>query len=216
MIDVSQDMDDERSRIVAAGYDSVADEYERLEQDGAEWPRLRRLRTLLAQIPEGGAVLDLGCGNGVPALREIAQRHRATGIDISAVQAARARLNVPGAIVLHGDMADVGLEKASFDAVVAFYAVEHVPRERHAELFGRVHAWLKPGGLFLFTVEARPGFEGVGTWLGEPMFFSQLDEEEMLELLHEVGLIVVSREREQQLEGGSAIEYLWVLARRDD
>ena len=28
-------------------------------------------------------------------------------------------------------------------------------------------------------------------------------------------LAVVSREREEQLEGGSAIEYLWVLARRD-
>jgi cyclopropane fatty-acyl-phospholipid synthase-like methyltransferase len=216
MTDVSRDMDDEPTRIVAAGYDSVADRYERLEQAGAEWPRLRRLRELLLQVPERGAVLDLGCGNGVPALREIARRHRATGVDVSAVQAERARRNVPGATVLNADMAELELEDGSFDAVVSFYAVEHVRRARHAELFGRVHAWLKPGGLFLFTVEAREGFEDVGTWLGEPMFFSQLDEEEMLQLLHDVGLIVVSREREEQLEGGSPIEYLWVLARRDE
>ena len=45
------------------------------------------------------------------------------------------------------------------------------------------------------------------------MFFSQLDEAEMIDLLHESGLTVVSREREEQLEGGSSIEYLWVLAR---
>jgi cyclopropane fatty-acyl-phospholipid synthase-like methyltransferase len=209
-------MDDEPSRIVAAGYDRVADSYERLEQDGAEWPRLRRLRELLLQVPEHGAVLDLGCGNGLPALREIAQRHAATGVDVSAVQAERARRNVPDAIVVHADMAELDFSEGSFDAVVSFYAVEHVPRERHAELFRRVHTWLNPGGLFLFTVEAREGFEGVGTWLGEPMFFSQLDEAEMVDLLREAGLTVVSREREEQLEGGSAIAYLWVLAQRDE
>jgi cyclopropane fatty-acyl-phospholipid synthase-like methyltransferase len=209
-------MDDEPSRIVAAGYDRVADSYERLEQDGAEWPRLRRLRELLLQVPEHGAVLDLGCGNGLPALREIARRHVATGVDVSAVQAERARRNVPDAVVVHADMAELGFSEGSFDAVVSFYAVEHVPRERHAELFRRVHMWLKPGGRFLFTVEAREGFEGVGTWLGEPMFFSQLDEAEMIDLLHEAGLTVVSREREEQLEGGSAIAYLWVLAQRDE
>ena len=208
-------MDDEPSRIVAAGYDRVADGYERLAQQGAEWPRLRRLRTLLLQVPDGGAVLDLGCGNGVPALREIARRHVATGVDVSAVQAERAGRNVPDATVLHADMAELEFVEGSFDAVVSFYAIEHVPRARHAELFRRVRAWLKPSGLFLFTVEAREGFEGVGTWLGEPMFFSQLDEERMVELLHEAGLTVVSREREAQLEGGSAIEYLRVLALPD-
>ena len=120
-------MDDEPSRIVAAGYDRVADSYERLEQDGAEWPRLRRLRELLLQVPEHGAVLDLGCGNGLPALREIAQRHAATGVDVSAVQAERARRNVPDAIVVQADMAELDFSEGSFDAVVSFYAVEHVP-----------------------------------------------------------------------------------------
>ena len=208
-------MDRDPSRIVAAGYDRVADSYERLEQDGAEWPRLRRLRELLLQVPERGAVLDLGCGSGVPALREIARRHAATGVDVSAVQAERARRNVPDATVLTADMAELEFADGSFDAVVSFYAVEHVPRASHAELFRRVRAWLRPGGLFLFTVEARDGFEAVGTWLGEPMFFSQLDEEEMIALLDDAGLAVVTREREEQLEGGTAIEYLWVLARRD-
>jgi cyclopropane fatty-acyl-phospholipid synthase-like methyltransferase len=209
-------MDRDPSRIVAAGYDRVADSYERLEQDGAEWPRLRRLQHVLQQVPERGSVLDLGCGNGLPALREIALRHAATGVDVSAVQTERAGRNVPAATVLTADMAELEFADGSFDAVVSFYAVEHVPRTRHPELLRRIRAWLKPGGLFLFTVEARDGFEGVGTWLGEPMFFSQLDEEEMVKVLFEAGLTIVSREREEQLEGGSAVEYLWVLARRDE
>lgn len=209
-------MEDEPSKIVAAGYDRVADSYERLEQQGAEWPRLRRLRALLRHVPEGGAVLDLGCGNGLPALREIARRYAATGVDVSAVQADRARSNVPEATVLNADMAELELAECSFDAIVSFYAVEHVPRRHHAELFRRIRGWLRPGGLFLFTVEAREGFEAIDTWLGEPMFFSQLGEEELVASLHHAGLGVVSREREEQLEGGKPIEYLWVLARRDE
>ena len=80
-------MGDDSSRIVAEGYDRVADRYEALERE--EWPRLRRLRELLALLPDGALVLDAGCGNGRPALAAIAERHAATGIDVSAVQAER-------------------------------------------------------------------------------------------------------------------------------
>lgn len=205
---------DERSRIVAAGYDRVADDYERLEDPAAPWPRLRRLRELLALVPAGGIVLDLGCGNGLPVLREIARRHVAVGADISAEQVRRARANVPEATVLHADMSELELEAGCFDAVVSCYSIEHVPRERHADLFARIHAWLKPGGRLLFAVEAREGFEAVGSWLEIPMFFSLLDEADMLRILGEVGLRVERRERETQLEGGRPIEYRWLLARR--
>ena len=118
--------------------------------------------------------------------------------------------------MLHGDMAELVLEAGRFAAIVSFYAVEHVPRERHAELFRRCHRWLQPGGLLLFSVEARDGFEDVGTWLGAPMFFSQLDEDELFRALRDAGLTVVSRECEEQLEGETRIEYLWVLAERDE
>jgi len=208
-------MVDDPVQIVAAGYDRVADDYERLEKVGSEWPRLRRLRELLAGVPKGGAVLDLGCGNGVPALREIARRHVATGVDVSSVQAERARQNVPEATVLHADMVETEVADGSFDAIVSFYAVEHVPRERHAEFFARLRSWLRPGGSLLFTVEARGTHDDVvGDWLGAPMFFSQFGPEETVELVRGAGFTVESTEIEPQLEGGTEIEYLWVRARR--
>jgi predicted TPR repeat methyltransferase len=62
--------DEPRNReIVEAGYDDVADRYAELEAAGHEWPRMRWLAKLLAQIEPGRAVLDVGCGNGVPAAR---------------------------------------------------------------------------------------------------------------------------------------------------
>jgi cyclopropane fatty-acyl-phospholipid synthase-like methyltransferase len=207
-------VDDDAARIVAAGYDQVADGYERLEEQGHEWPRLRRLRELLADVPEGGRVLDLGCGNGVPALQEIGRRHQATGVDVSGVQAERARQNVPAATVLHADMVETDFAEESFDAIVSFYAVEHVPREHHAELFRRFHSWLRPGGRLLFTVEARATHDAVGDWLGTPMFFSQFGPEETIELVREAGFTIESADVEPQLEGGTEIEYLWIRARR--
>jgi cyclopropane fatty-acyl-phospholipid synthase-like methyltransferase len=202
--------------MVAAGYDRVADAYERLEEEGAEWPRLRRVRELLALVPAGGTVLDLGCGNGVPVLREIAAHHVAVGVDVSREQVRRARRNVPEATVIHADMSELEFDEQAFDAIVSCYSIEHVPRERHARLFERIHVWLKPGGRLLFAVEARDAFEAVGTWLETPMFFSLLDEDEMLRLLERVGLRVERREPETQVEGGRPIEYLWVLAQRGE
>jgi cyclopropane fatty-acyl-phospholipid synthase-like methyltransferase len=205
-------VDEDSARIVAAGYDSVADRYEALERE--EWPRLRRLRKLLELLPEGSAVLDVGCGNGLPSLAAIAERHRATAIDVSAVQADRARRNVPAATVLHGDALEAVFPDASFDAIVSFYAVEHMPRRRHPELFARFFAWLRPNGLLLFTIEAREAHDTVGEWLGEPMFFSQFSPQETLELLRAAGFEVVSTDLESQLEGENEVEYAWVLARR--
>lgn len=205
---------DERTRIVATGYDRVADEYERLEDPAAPWPRLRRVRELLEQVPEGGTVLDLGCGNGLPVLAEIARRHVAVGVDVSIEQVTRARENVPAATVLHADMSEVRFEPGAFAAIVSCYSIEHVPRERHERLFEDIHAWLTPGGRLLFALEAREGFEAVGTWLETPMFFSMLDEDELARILERAGLIVELRECETQLEGGRPIEYAWFRARR--
>jgi cyclopropane fatty-acyl-phospholipid synthase-like methyltransferase len=205
---------DETARIVAAGYDEVADRYEALEAPDAPWPRLRRLKEVLALVPDGGAVLDVGCGNGLPALAAISRHHRATGIDVSPEQVARARRNVPAATVHEGDLATASLESSSFDAVVCFYALEHVPRSEHAAVLGRFRDWLREGGFLLFTVEAREGHETIGDWLGRPMFFSQAGAEETLELVRAAGFEVLRADEESQLEGGQEIEYLWVLARR--
>ena len=205
-------MGDDSSHIVSAGYHRVADRYEALERE--EWPRVRRLRELLALLPESFGVLDVGCGNGRPGLATIAERHRATGIDISAVQSERARQNVPEATVLQGDVLTTTFEESSFDAIVSFYAVEHIPRCRHPELFGSFFTWLRPGGRLLFTIEARARHDTVGEWLGEPMFFSQFSPQETLELIRAAGFEAISSELETQREGDAEIEYAWILARR--
>jgi len=204
----------ERSALVERGYDVVADRYASLEVAGREWPRLAWLAKLLDGVPEGARVLDLGCGNGVPATRAMAQRHAATGVDVSGAQVERARRNVPEAEFVHADLSEVGFADGTFAAIAAFYVIDHLPREHHAEVLARLHRWLAPGGRLLFTIEPEdePGI--VGDWLGEPMFFSQYDAETTLGLVRDAGFEILERSVASQYEGDHEVAYLWVLAQR--
>jgi cyclopropane fatty-acyl-phospholipid synthase-like methyltransferase len=200
--------------IVAAGYDRIAARYAALEAERSAWPRLRRLEPILAELPPGSPVLDVGCGDGIPALAAIAERHVAAGIDISAAQSKRASQNVPAARVLNGDIAAQDFPANTFAAIVAFYVLEHLPREEHGPLLGRFARWLRPGGHLLLTTESGDEPGTVGEWLDVPMYFSQFDEKRTTELLEAAGFDAIVHEVEAQLEGDREVEYVWFHARR--
>lgn len=203
---------DEVGKLIARGYDRVADAYDALESHAAPWPRLARVRAFIAELPEGSRVLDLGCGNGVPATREIAQRHIAVGVDISPEQISRARVLVPGATFRCADVRDVEFAPGSFDAVVALYLIDNVPRESYPGLFRAIAGWLKPGGRVLLSAE--PGDDPGRTyeWLGVPMFINTVPAAEVARMLEDASLQVVSLQTESQLEGGREIEFAWFVA----
>jgi SAM-dependent methyltransferase len=200
--------------IVARGYDAIALRY-------AEWagrvvsPALDWLRDLEARLPDGADVLELGCGRGVPGTRQLARRHRVTGVDISAVQIELARHHVPEASFVCGDALELEVAPGSFDAVVALYFFGHVPLDEQRELIGRIALWLRDGGLLLATFGAgEPGEEVDADWLGAPMYFASLGGGSYLPLLRELGFEPLREEVVVQQEPGHGdIAFHWVLAR---
>lgn len=200
--------------IVARGYDAIALRY-------AEWagqvesPALDWLRELDAMLPDGANVLELGCGRGVPGTRELARRHRVTGVDISAVQIELARHHVPEASFVHADASELEIAPGSLDAVVALFFFGHVPMEEQRDLIGRIVRWLDDGGLLLATFGAgEPGEDVDDDWLGAPMFFASLGGDAYLPLLRECGLELLRDEVVVQHEPGHGdIAFHWVLAR---
>ena len=198
---------------VEEGYDQVAEAYSRHE-GVQQWPRTKWLAKVLARLVPGSAVLDLGCGSGDPADIEIARIHRVTGVDISNAQVELARQNVPQGKFIHGDLGALDFRDGSFDAVVSFYTLEHLPREQHGQMLERIHDWLRPGGLLLFSYEVGDMNDVTGEWLGVPMFFSSFDPETMKGLVQEAGFEVLETDIESQLEQNSEVPYLWILAQR--
>ena len=199
--------------LLEEGYDQVAEAYSRLEGD-SKWPRMKWLGKVLARLDPGSAVLDLGCGSGDPADIEIARLHRITGVDISGVQVELARQNVPQGKFIHGDLGVLDFPDGSFDAVVSFYTLEHLPRAQHDEILKRIHGWLGPEGLLLFSCEAGDMNDVTGEWLGVPMFISVFDPATMRKLVQAAGFELLETDIESQLEQGREVPYLWVLAKR--
>jgi SAM-dependent methyltransferase len=204
----------EPKEIVARGYDAIALRY-------AEWagqiesPVLEWLRHLESRLDGGADVLELGCGRGVPATRELARRHRVTGVDISAVQIELARHHVPEASFIHGDVMELDVAPASFDAVVALFVFGHIPIEEQAGLIARIGVWLRPGGSFLGTFVAGAAGEQIDAdWLGAPMFFASLGGDAYVPLLRDAGLEPERDEVVVQHEPGHGdVSFRWLLAR---
>ncbi len=200
--------------IVARGYDAIALRYAQWAGQ-VESPTLEWLRDLDARLPDGSEVLELGCGRGVPGTRELARRHRVTGVDISAVQIELARHHVPEASFVHGDASELDVAPASFDAVVALFFFGHVPLDEQRELLRRVRSWLKEEGLLLATFPAGEAGEEVDDdWLGAPMFFASLGADAYPALLRELGFDLLRDEVVTQREPGHGdVVFRWVLAR---
>lgn len=180
---------DRRKRIVEAGYDALAEDYldwgARIEGD----PRQRFLEEFAQRLDEEARVLDLGCGAGVPSTQYLAERFEVVGVDCSKAQLGLARENVPQATFLKADFSELSFPAASFAGISAFYSISHVPREDHAELFGRVATWLEPGGFFVATLGAAGSPDWTGDWLGVPTFFSSHDADTNRALLQDVASI---------------------------
>jgi len=183
--------------LVRRGYDVISTSYR--HDDGSSSARTDETTSTyagwvaeLAQLlPAGARVLDLGCGAGVPAARELVSRgFVVTGVDISAVQVERARALVPGAEFVQADMASWDPPAESFDAIVSLYALIHVPLEDQRALLPRMRRWLVPGGHVLAIVGARR-WTGVEPYLGAEMFWDHVDTATYLDWFTEAGLIPV-------------------------
>jgi len=203
----------DQKNVVERGYDQVAYDYACLEGE-IKWPRMQWLKKLLNRLEPDSSVLDLGCGSGDPADIEIVKTHKVTGVDISQTQINLARQKVPSGHFIHGDAGSVDFPLASFDAVVSFYTLEHIPREEHRYVLERIYKWLKAGGFLLISMEAEDYDNVTGNWLGVPMFISSFKPEVMKQLVIGEGFELLETAIETQVEGKVEIPYHWILARK--
>jgi SAM-dependent methyltransferase len=202
-------------RIVADGYDRIAERYSEWTGTELHGPRARYIGELQESVPAGASVLELGCATGVPVTRVLVAQYNVTGVDISRRHIELARKNVPAAEFVQADMTALDLPERSFDAVVAFYAITHVPREEHLPLLTNVFRWLRPGGLLVASLGAGddPGTVEVD-WLGAPMYFSSYDAPTNTRLVTDAGFEILSADEITEDEDGVPVTFLWIVARK--
>jgi len=194
--------------VVRRGYDALSARYDEAfdgETKYGDW-----LDEILTRLPSHSRVLDLGCGSGVPvALTLTESGHQVTGVDLSEVQVSRARTRVPAATFIQADATKLNLPAASFDAVLSFYALIHIPLDEQQPLLDRIAEWLHPGGLFVATVGSTAWTGAEQNWLGgdAPMWWSHADAATTRIWIEGAGFVV---EREEFVaEGSGGHTLLW-------
>ena len=201
----------EAKLLVELGYDRIADQY-LASKDRSDPDTLAALAELTCDFPPEAQVLDLGCGAGIPATAWLAERFATTGVDISARQLRLARRYAPVATLVKSDMGAVDFRPDTFEAVVALYAIIHLPREEQPALVARIHRWLKPGGRFLATwaPNSWEGQESDWESWGTAMWWSHYDAHGSLKMLREAGFAVASA----RVHTDNGETWLWVMAHK--
>jgi SAM-dependent methyltransferase len=202
-------------RVVADGYDRIAERYFAWSDARPSPVRLAWLDRADRRIPAGTDVLDLGCGAGVPMTEALARGRRVTGVDLSARQVELARRNVPEATFLQADMTALDLPPASLDAVTAFYSLTHLPQAELPGLLAATPRWLRPGGVLIASLGAEESPDEVEEdWLGVPMFFGHHGAKRNRALLRSAGFELEMAVVESEPEDRHDALFLWVVARK--
>ena len=168
---------------VRRAWEAVSETYAERRDPGGSDAGL--IDDLLADLPANPLVLDVGCGDGARTLANLPPG--SLGLDAARAGLDLATGTVPAARLVQADMAAIPIESDAVDAITAYHAVFHVPREEHAAVYREFARVLRPGGRLLMTL---PGgrFETVRRgWMGGSMLFSAPGREATLKALRAAG-----------------------------
>lgn len=178
-----------KKKIVKTGYNICAKSY---TEDRDLFKNDKYLNDLVKVLKKGSKILDIGCGSGVPIDKFLLEKgFDITGIDISDEQIRLAKQNLPKGDFIVGDMSQIQFPVESFDAIVSFYAIFHIPREKHLSLFKKIYKLLKPEGYILVTMGAGE-WEGMEEdFHGTKMFWSHYGREKNIEIVKSAGFKII-------------------------
>lgn len=152
------------------------------------------------RLPFEGAVLDLGCGPGIPATLKMVRRgFRVVGVDFSQTMISLAKKNVPEAKFFCASITEIDFED-EFDGVFLGHSMLCLDPPNFAIAAKRAASALRSGGyLFLALNESSKEYsddENLIEILGERMFSRSYSEKEVLATFTQEKLNVIQIERE--------------------
>lgn len=106
-----------------------------------------------AKYVEGLNVADIACGTGygTKTLKVLGDAREVLGVDldVGAVEYARTKHDGEGILYMEGNAASIDVESSSFDVVVSFETIEHLPCE--VDLLKEFYRLLKREGVLIIS-----------------------------------------------------------------
>lgn len=168
---------------------STLDVYARQAEDyvalvEAEAAKDGLIARFISSCPDGGRVLDLGCGPGHYAGRMAAEGLRVDAMDAvpEMIEKAKTRKGVTSWV---GRFEDLTAEHV-YDGIWAYFSLLHAPRTEMDDHLAAIYKALKPGGLFY--VGLKRGTGGKADAIGR--FYEYYELPELEERLSRAGFTI--------------------------
>ncbi len=191
---------------VRQGYNRISRRYRTDQGKGPDAKKmLPWLREVDRRLNKGSRVLELGCGMGIPVAKFFAAQQDYLGVDISDVQIQRAKKLVPRAKFRREDMSRLKFQPSTFDAILSYYAIIHLPLREQRPLIKRIYRWLKPGGLFEATLGWGRWTGREKNWFGAEMFWSHADQGTYRKWLKKAGFQILRQRLIREGRGGHVL-----------
>ncbi|MHB8463901.1 MAG: class I SAM-dependent methyltransferase [Acidimicrobiales bacterium] len=159
------------ARVVAGAYHVAAEDY--AVAFGDDLDRLPVDRAVLddgaRRLTAKGPVLDVGCGPAQIGQYLTGRGLGVVGVDLAHGMLVVARRRAEGVALTCGDMRALPVRSAGCAGVVAFYSIQHVPRESFGGVLGEFRRVLVSGGILILATHLGAGEVYVEEFLGHPI-----------------------------------------------
>ncbi|MHA2169337.1 MAG: class I SAM-dependent methyltransferase [Candidatus Kariarchaeaceae archaeon] len=189
---------DDIADIVRKGYDKASHQHQfETDQTRTKLAIYQEFKALLLD----GPVVELGFGDGSPiGIDLLDSGYDYQGIDISESQVKLARSKFPQYIdnFNQGEMIDYCYNQKdnSLGGLVSMFAIFHIPRSAHVELFSEILRILKSGAPLMFTCHPSTWEGTEENWLGaRKMYWSNFSNKWYDLTLRELGFVFVMQFR---------------------
>ena len=145
-------------------------------------------------LHSGSSVLEIGCGIGTLTYLLAGKIKQgvieATDLSPASVAFAQRHIAQSNLVLYHGSILEVNPRTTSFDYILLFDVLEHIPADSHGILFKRISGWMHAGSEILINIP-NPGYI-LYDQANQPDQLQELDQplylEKLLPLFSEAGL----------------------------
>jgi 2-polyprenyl-3-methyl-5-hydroxy-6-metoxy-1,4-benzoquinol methylase len=180
-----------RRQDMKANYDSISEEWCKARKKLP--PRDSDLFDyFMANLPDRGKILDMGCGSGVPITAQLAEAGFSVhGIDRSKKLLDEAKMNVPTASFEKAEIEEYHIT-GKYNAVILWDSLFHIPREKHSDILKTIFGSIPQDGLLMLSSggskEDLPPFTDF--MFGTEFFYDSFTPEKLLGRLKEIGFSI--------------------------
>ena len=162
----------------------------------------------LKYVPEGGKILDLGCGSGRDVKAFMERGYVADGVDRSE-ELCKLASEYTGVKIKQMDFTELDAV-AEYDAIWACASLLHVPGEELPKIIGLMRRALKPSGVMYMSYK-------YGDYEGDRdgRFFNDMTEEKFAGVLAGIeGLSLIEEWYSEDVRRGKDVKWYNVILRR--